>query len=134
MTGADGDEVVLGRVGGSRLEVLDHGRVGQRDEVELTLVEVVGQAAAIALGGEGELADDAVPVGLEALNAQAVEALQIYADAFNQIATALSNLDPGAIQAVQSVLGEGDALMTQVIEDLNAVAANCGLEGIPTEA
>src|SRR4029079_5779373 len=65
VAGADGDELVLGRLGGSRLRLLDHGGVGQRDEVELALVQVVGQAAAIALGGQGELADDAMPVGLE---------------------------------------------------------------------
>src|SRR6187200_2685400 len=65
VAGADGDELVLGRIGGSGLELLEHGGVGQRDEVELALVQVVGQAAAIALGGQGELADDAMPVGLE---------------------------------------------------------------------
>ena len=65
VVGADRDELVLGRFGGAGLEVLDHGRVGERDEGELALVEVVGQAAAVALGGQGQLADDPMPVGLE---------------------------------------------------------------------
>src|SRR4051795_5641865 len=59
----DGDEVVLG-AGPVAADDLDD-RVGQRDEVALGGVEEVGQAAAVAVGREGEAARDAMAGGLD---------------------------------------------------------------------
>ena len=48
---ADRDELPLGRVRGTRVQVLDDRHVRQGDEVVVALVEVVGQAAEVALAG-----------------------------------------------------------------------------------
>ena len=77
-----------------------------------------------------EQAGAEVPAGLGDLNERAVEALQTYVDAFNQLATGLRNVDADALGAFQVILTEGDTRMTQVIDRLNAVAEACGIEGI----
>jgi hypothetical protein len=75
-----------------------------------------------------EQANAEVPAGLEALNDQTVAAYEIYVDAFSQLATALAGLDVAAIQAIIPVLEEGDALLTEVIDQLDDLAEGCGIE------
>jgi hypothetical protein len=106
------------------------------DLVGLAQTDPVEAATAVqgwandATGLAKEQAGVRVPAGLGDLNDRVVQALQTYADAFTQLATGLSNFDSSALQAFQTTLTDGDARMTKVIADLNAVAAGCGIAGI----
>ena len=88
---------------------------------------VQGWADDIAALAE-EQAQAEVPAGLEDLNAQAVQAMETYADGFSQLAAGLASLDATALQAVVPVLQEGDDLMTEVEDTLASVAEECGID------
>jgi ABC-type Co2+ transport system permease subunit len=121
-----------------------NGRIEQLQAIGLQATDLVGLAqsdpfeAAAAVQGWAddtaalaqEQAQAEVPAGLGDLNDRAVKGLQTYAEAFGQLAIGLSCLDEKALQAFQTILTDGDAQMTKVIDDLNAIADACGLDRI----
>jgi hypothetical protein len=118
-----------------RIAQLEAVAAGMEDLVNLLTTDPTGAGATvqewadalIALAEEQENAE--VPAGLEALNDQTVEMFNTYADAFEQLARGLANFDVAAVQAIVPILQEGDALATEVIDQLEALAAQCGIEG-----